>query len=416
MPLLLLLALLLLAPAASFAQSPPPPLGWASAVANDGVVMVSPKRDASQRVALTLLPVMIPAAPVKAWFGNEAVGLAKGFGTFAGATDVMEDGAILLRIAKVQTANGLEIRAIFYGYASPHGYQIAVLMIPPKVGDNDPRLQVATDYVERLAAAHFDLVLPRSQAQAGPSQMPNLGPAAPRMSPQGGPIYQARPVLGPGHDVPLKGVYFMAGFADGAVYGGVGTTMTFGQHAVQQLMLLYANGVAVKADVTGGNLAGHHQSEGFATLDVTDPRVVSQGGFGRWSQQGGTITVNWNYAQPSVLTRNGANLEGRGERWSPYHLADGDRLEGLFVRRMEAGLRSQAIVLKPDGTFQADGVNVVLGGEIVMPQFPAQGVGTYQITKGSMILAFSNGFTVAVACVIDGNTVLLNNFPFVRER
>ena len=191
---------------------------------------------------------------------------------------------------------------MFFGYASPHGYQIAVLMIPPKVADDDPRLQVATNYVQSLAAAHFEFAgaaPAASSAAALMAQMPNLGPppGQPMLPRPGDPIMQPRPQLPPDRDVPIKSAWFMTGVAFGAVNAGVGGS-AYGSHAVQQLLLLYANGVAVKADIFGNNLAGHHQAEGFATLDVTDPGVVGQGGFGRWRQQGQTISIAWNYAAP----------------------------------------------------------------------------------------------------------------------
>jgi hypothetical protein len=248
------------------------------------------------------------------------------------------------------------------------------------------------------------------------AMMPPLGPAVQPMYPQpGDPIMQPRPQLPPGRDIPITGAYFMTGIGFGAVNAGIGGS-AYGSHAVQQLLLLYANGVAVKADIFGGNLAGHHQAEGFATLDVTDPGVIGQGGFGRWTQQGQTISITWNYAGGEVLTKVGDALAGGGVRYNPWHLAEGVRLQGAFVRRMEAGLRSQGIVLAPDGAFAADGVNVVMGAELVMPQFPARGYGTYEVKKGSLVLHYANGFTVAIACNIDGNTLLLNDFPFVRER
>jgi hypothetical protein len=117
-----------------------------------------------------------------------------------------------------------------------------------------------------------------------------------------------------------------------------------------------------------------------------------------------------------VLTQAGESLAGGGVRYNPWRLADGVRLQGAFVRRMEAGIRSQGIVLTKDGLFAADGVNVTMGAELIMPQFPARGFGTYEVKKGSLVLHYANGFTVAIACVIDGNTLLLNNFPYVRER
>jgi hypothetical protein len=58
----------------------------------------------------------------------------------------------------------------------------------------------------------------------------------------------------------------------------------------------------------------------------------------------------------------------------------------------------------------------------VSPAFPERGSGTYEVRKGSMILYFANGFTQAIACIIDttntgdAKTVLLNGFPFQRVR
>ena len=425
------LAFLVVLPISAFAQSIQPPTGWSSAVTPAGVVMVSPEADASQRLALTLLTVFEPAAPVKSWFGDQALALAQTFGAQQGATEVLEQQGLLVRAVKVRSSAGLTIRAVFLGYASPHGYQICVLMIPPRVADDDPRLDMVTNYVLMLASSHFDVAAEaqtRTQGAAGPgpavasgganlmAMMPPLGPppGQPLYPRPGDPIMQPRPQLPPDRDIPIKGAYFMTGIAFGAVNAGVNGS-AYGSHAVQQLLLLYANGVAVKADIFGGNLAGHHQAEGFATLDVTDPGVTGQGGFGRWSQQGQTISIRWNYAAGEVLTKAGDSLTG-GVRYSPWRLADGMRLQGAFVRRMEAGLRSQGIVLAQDGTFAADGVNVTMGGELVMPQFPARGYGTYVVRKGSLVLRYANGFTVAIACNIDGNTLLLNNFPYVRER
>ncbi len=421
------------APVAS--PPPPPPAGWLAGQMQGGVVVMSPEQDARRRVVLTLLPVVRPQAPVKDWFGNQAVALGQSFGQVTGVTETMEQGPILSRVAKVKTANG-EIRAVFVGYASPHGFQMTVTMIPPGVDENDPRLQTISNYIEQLSNAHFDVasLQPAAPGAAGPGQgapangnamaaaqlmaaMPPLGPppGQPMMPRPGDPIMQPRPQLPPDRDVPIKAAYFMTGIAFGAVNAGVGGS-AYGSHAVQQLLILYANGVAVKSDIFGGNLAGHHQAEGFATLDVTDPSVVGQGGFGRWTQQGQTIGIQWNYAAPEVLTVSGDALVGAGAKYNPWRLADGLRLQGAFVRRMEQGLRSQGIVLTQDGNFASDGVNVVMGAELVMPQFPARGYGTYEVRKGSLILHYANGFTVAIACNVDGNTLLLNNFPFARER
>lgn len=177
-----------------------------------------------------------------------------------------------------------------------------------------------------------------------------------------------------------------------------------------------------KRDLRGGNLAGKYQAEGFATMDVANPAAVSGAPFGHWTDDGNMVHIQWNLGSPTDLNKNGENLEAKSERWTPFHIADGDRVEGTFVRKMEAGLRSQAIVLRKDGTFVGDGVNVTMGGSIVSPAFPERGSGTYEVRKGSMILYFSNGFTQAIACIIDktnsgeAKTVVLNGFPFERVR
>jgi hypothetical protein len=387
-----------------------------------------------------LLPVVQPQAPVKDWFGNQVVALAQSFGRVTGVTETSEEGPLLVRVAKVMTAQRGELRSVFVGYASPHGFQMTVLMAPEGIDEKDPRLQVASDYIEQLAQAHFDVVPGQAQGQGAPgaqagngaqggpagdpraaaqlmAYMPPLGPphGQPMYPRPGDPIMQPRPQLPPDRDIPIKGAWFMTGIAFGAVNAGVGGS-SYGSHAVQQLLILYANGVAVKADIFGNNLAGHHQAEGFATLDVTDPSVVGQGGFGRWTQQGQTIGIQWNYAAPEMLAQSGDALAGGGVTYKPWRLADGLRLQGAFVRDMGPGLRSQGIVLTQDGMFASDGVNVTMGDTLVMPQFPIQGYGAYEVKKGSMILHYANGFTVAIACNVDGNTLLLNNFPFVRVR
>ena len=358
------------APAPAPRPPPPPPSGWLAGQVQGGVVVMSPEADASHRVVLTLLPVVQPKAPVKDWFGAQALALAQSFGRVTGATDTMEQGPILSRVAKVTTAAGLELRSVFVGYASPHGFQMTVTMIPPGVDDNDPRLETISNYIEQLSNAHFDVAslpaAPGPSAQ-GPANaqgaapladpaggarlmamMPPLGPppGQPMYPRPGDPIMQPRPQLPPGRDIPIKGAYFMTGMAFGAVNAGVGGS-AYGSHAVQQLLILYANGVAVKADIFGGNLAGHHQAEGFATLDVTDPSVIGQGGFGHWSQQGQTISINWNYARGEVLTQDGDALAGGGVKYNPWRLADGLRLQGAFVRDMGAGLHSQGIRAGP---------------------------------------------------------------------
>lgn len=410
------------------AQSLPPlPTGWTSQGIDTAIVLKSPANAPGSQIVVMLLPPFHAQGEIKSWFGNQALAIARLGGNTMGATQVMQQEGIFVRVVQIENRNHVTIREVFYGYATQHGFTITVLTIPPAVGDQDPRVETANQYVQQLAAQKFELTTAVTQA-------PRQGATgAPVRNAQGQYVgafgrsdidltYHAKSIIPKERDVPLKGVYVFVGFAYGASYGGVGTTMTWGQKATQQLLLLFANGVVAKTDLRGGNLAGKYQAEGFATMDVSNPAAVSGAPFGRWTDDGNTVHIQWNNGSPTDLTKNGQSLEGKGERWTPFHLADGERLEGTFVRQMEAGLRSQSIVLHKDGSFIGDGVNVTMGGNMVSPAFPERGAGTYEVRKGSMILYFANGFTQAIACVVDttntgeARTVLLNGFPFQRVR
>jgi hypothetical protein len=342
-------------------------------------------------------------------------------GKGTGATDVVEDAGVFARMTQLQNDKGEAIRAMFYGYETAHGRQIAVLLIPKAVADNDPRLEQADAFVKQLGASRFEVVLPAAPAAPPPGYaQQGPPPGYPPPGSQGAALaYHAKTIPPPERDVAITGVFLNVGFASGPTWGGVGTSVQYGQHPVTQLLLLYANGVAAKVDMKSGNLMGKYEAEGFASLDVTDPAQTSGSNFGRWQRANGAVQIRWNSGAGSMLAQNGPNLEAQGERWTPFTLADGVRLRGLFVRKMEAGLRSQAIALREDGAFEADGVNVTMGGAMVSPAFPERGGGRYEIRKGSLILYFANGFTQAIACTLDPNgpdarMVVLNGFPFER--
>ncbi len=405
---------------------PTTPQGWTSQTVGNAIVFTAPAIDSSPRPALTLLPPGHLQGDAKRWFGNQVLSLARAVGTPLGATEVVLRDTILVRVVQIENQRHHKVRLAFYGYPTANGLSVAVLTIPDGVGDQDSRLETANHYVQQVAAQKFEVAAALSPTgTAATSPVPAQNSRGQYVGPPGRTdidlTYHAKAIPPKDRDVPLKGVYLFAGIANGASYGGVGTTMTFGPHAVQQLLLLYANGVAAKVDALGNNLVGHHQAEGFATLDVGDPSTVSGTPFGRWTEDSSAVHIQWNGGSASELAKSGANLDGPGERWTPYILADGQVPEGTFVRKMEAGLRSQWIVLKRDGTFTGDGVSVALGGSIVNPAFPDHGSGAYEIRKGSMILYFANGYTQAIACVLaplsgEVQTVLLNGFPFERVR
>lgn len=398
-----------------------PPSGWNMQSTGDAIVMTSPAQNPGTHVALLLLQPGSPIGPLKTWFASQTATLAQISGRILEASQVKEQGGILFRVIQVENQNRIKLRLVFYGYASTRGISIPILQVPPAVPDNDPLVVTATQYVLQLAAQKFELN-PTTQPAAQPDMQPAQSNSGWRPKTDIDLTYHAKAIIPKERDVPLKGVYVFIGYAFGPSYGGVGTTMTWGQRATQQLLLLFANGVAAKTDLKGDNLAGHHQAEGFATMDVANPAAVAGAPYGHWTDNGDTIHIQWNIGGPTDLAKKGNALEGKGERWTPFQLVEGERLEGAFVRKMEAGLRSQWIVLHKNGTFEGDGVNVTMGGEIVSPNFPAHGSGTYDVHKGSMILFFQNGFTQAIACIIDAapngdaRTVLLNGFPFERVR
>jgi hypothetical protein len=416
---LLFCVLLTFAPFSAAQVTPPP--GWTMQNVGGAVVLTAPGANPSSHVALMLLPPGSPIGQLKTWFANQTAALAQITGRTLEASEIKEQAGILFRVIQVENQNRVKMRLVFYGYASSRGVSIPVLQVPPTVADNDPRVVTATQYVLQLATQKFELGT-TTQPAAQPDMQLAQSNSGWRPKTDIDLTYHAMAIIPKERDVPLKGTYVFIGYAFGPSYGGVGTTMTWGQRATQQLLLLFANGVAAKTDLKGDNLAGHHQAEGFATMDVANPAAVAGAPYGHWTDHGETIHIQWNIGGPTDLAKNGNTLEGKGERWTPFKLVEGETLEGTFIRKMEAGLRSQWIVLQKNGTFEGDGVNVTMGGEIVSPNFPAHGSGTYEVHKGSMILFFQNGFTQAIECMIDtapngdARTVLLNGFPFERVR
>ena len=405
------------------AQSmPAPPSGWTAQAVDTAVLLRSPASSTGSQIALTLLPPFHAHGEIRTWFANQVVAIARFAGNIVTTADVTQQQGVFLRAVRIEKPDRSQVRQLFYGYPTQNGFALTILTVPAAVSEEDPQIAAANQYVQQLASQRFELRLPPAQ----PASVPARNAQGQYISQFGRSdtdlTYHAKSIIPKHRDVPLQGVYLFVGFEFGPSYGGVGTTMTWGQKATQQLLLLFANGVAAKTDLRGGNLAGKYQAEGFATMDVADPAAVSGAPFGHWTDDGSTIHIQWNIGAPTDLAKNGATLEGKGQRWTPFHLPDGELLEGTFVRQMEAGLPSQSIILRKDGTFVGNGVNVTMGGSIVNPYFPERGSGRYEIHKGSMILYFSNGFTQAIACILDDahtgrvRTVLLNGFPFQRVR
>ena len=402
---------------ASAQTLPTPPPGWtAQQAAKGGMLLTSPGPD--PRLELVLLPPRQPQGVLKQWFEQQSTAMAQTIGSPQEKSDVMEVGIILARRLTFEKQ-----RLLISGYPSPGGFSISALIIPISVGGQDPRIDAAGQYVDQLAAQNFELSAAPAVSQPNSQPRQNGGMLGnTRIHSDIDLTYHAKGIPPRERDVPLKGVYLFAGTAFGASYGGVGTNMTWGRKSTALLLLLYANGVAARFDARGNNLAGRYQAEGFASLDVANPSVVSGVPFGQWTEDANTVHIRWNNGQATDLAKNGTSLDGSGQHWTPFVLSDGVTLEGTFVRKLEAGLHSEVLVLHQDGTFAGDGLNVTMGGTAVNPAFPARGSGRYEIRKGSMILYFTNGFTQSIACTLsppnsaEARVVLLNEFPFERVR
>jgi hypothetical protein len=76
-------------------------------------------------------------------------------------------------------------------------------------------------------------------------------------------------------------------------------------------LLLFADGIVAKTDWKADNLAGHHQAEGFATMDVANPAAVAGASYGHWTDNGDTIHIQWNIGGGTDLARKGNTLEGK---------------------------------------------------------------------------------------------------------
>ena len=253
-------------------------------------------------------------------------------------TEVMARDTMFVRVVQIQNPRHQNVRLAFYGYPTANGISVAVLLIPAGVADQDPRLETANQYVHQVAAQKFEVaVAPSLPATTATSPGPTRNASGQYVGTFGRTdidlTYHAKAIPPKDRDVPLKGAYLFVGLAFGATGGGVGSPMSYGQHAVQQLLLLYGNGVAAKVDALGNNLTGHHQAEGFATLNVADPSAISGTPFGHWTEDSSAVHIQWNSGGASDLAKSGPNLDGKGEQWMPYVLADGQLLEGTFVRK-----------------------------------------------------------------------------------
>jgi hypothetical protein len=225
------------------------------------------------------------------------------------------------------------------------------------------------------------------------------------------------PLPPPDRDVKIVGAYFGA---------GLDTRNSVDPHAggvqnrnYREVLLLFENGIAARCDVVNSGLRDTtYVSEGFATLDVAGIKQPTGRRLGRWTEDGGTITVQMAQGAPLKLVRDGEHLKGEWS-WTQLKPIDGLRPAGTFIRE-GAPAQPQSITLKADGTFEVSHVNEVFGGTFVNPDFPVFGQGTFEIRKWSLILRFDTGYVQSMNLLMDATPepkkFLLNGVSFSRSR
>ncbi len=233
--------------------------------------------------------------------------------------------------------------------------------------------------------------------------------------------YAPDPLLAPGAEVvPVVAVYLA---------GKLGRELSVDrndpgvqQRALQKLLVFYKNGLCLYLDaMSTGKIDTTYDSRGIAGHDAAALLKVRQDRrTGRWTETGGTITVEWTLRDAEKFERDGENLKSGGTLWGRLKSMDGARLEGTFERPTGFG-PVWSIRFGKDGRFDADGINNTMGGEITMPAFPAKGSGTYEIRSWTLILRFDNGFRISIAFGFGFDpatvkTILVNEYSFDRKR
>jgi hypothetical protein len=194
------------------------------------------------------------------------------------------------------------------------------------------------------------------------------------------------------------------------------------QRATVKVFVLFGNQVAAKVDaLSTGQIDSTYPSEGLATMNVSDPaKLANDRRYGRWSEMDGKINIKWNQGPEDNVRRDKEDLkEANGTLWSAIKSLDGLRLDGTWEREIPIG-SPYRITLRKNGTFDADQVNEVMGGQLVNKKFPELGSGTYEFRKWSLILRFETGFVQSIQVMFDSGdpetakSILIAGYPFNR--
>ena len=228
-------------------------------------------------------------------------------------------------------------------------------------------------------------------------------------APAGGPEWKPAPVPDADKDVKIVGAWIVARME---------SELGAPQKQTVKIVALFENGVAAKVDAARTGLNDStYPAEGLATVSVSNPGANDRR-FGKWSEKDGKIAITWNQGPEDQVERAGNHLkDAKGILWSAMKPIDGVRLARTFIRENPGGLPF-LLVLRKDGTFDADQVNETMGGKLVNPKFPEMGSGTYEFRKWSLILRFDTGFVQSIHVMFDADDpaaakqILVSGTPF----
>lgn len=396
------------------------PEGWNRAVdPNTGVVTLVPRGLPFGGICAVSVFTAEPFSGSAAAFHDEIVRRGTAASRLMEPPQKGATGGFLVTGVHQVMSNGLELwNFIYTARWSDRGQ---ALMLSTNTADLAQKyLPVADAMVSRIAVPQV-IAGPSAPApepsSAGVAPVPVATAAPPCLRPNGIELCP-KPVLSAAEAVPIVGAYISAGpqtsFSVDPRDPGVKSRVT------TTILLLFGNGVAVRASAMGKNIDDNYWAEGFATLDPRDPSQIGARAMGHWTESGGKISINWQIGLPTALTRDGTNLMEEYNRWTPYAPIDGLRLDGRYQRVVPFGPPWE-ITLHRDGRFTSSGLNNTMGGATINPGFPEQGSGSYEIMRWSLVLRFSTGFVQSINLMLgqgdpaNPQDLVLNGHDYVRS-
>jgi hypothetical protein len=377
------------------------PAGWAGQVdPRSGVTSLAPRRLPFGRMCVVTVFSPEHFAGTPSAFHDEIVRRATAYARALEAPQRDSLGGFQLTRVHQIMPNGIQLWVTIY--TASWGEQGQAFVVSANTAD------LARKYTPVADAMISHIAVPVLATASTESPPPCLRPTGIEICPKA--------VVADDPAIAIVGAY-IATAARSSFSVGAGVQSRVGT----QVLLLFANGVAARASASKSGAGDDlYWAEGFATMDPRDLTQLGARRAGRWTERNGTITIAWQVGQPVTLTRDGQKLREQYTAWAPYPSVDGLRLDGRYQRRPEAYVSPSGITFHRDGTFEADGLNVTMGGTTLNPGFPERGAGRYEISRWSLILTFSTGFVQSINLLVGAGDraapadLVLNGYDYVR--